>query len=158
MQILSARFRLLTGEHYCTSEEYKPSLTWNDWIFAESRRRQVTSPFVRGSRSRINLSYRFTWLWIILTLSVDADIPTSECGDISTAPLMSSKTMWEARTSDEWRTEKAFYDASGPLTTLGELIEARQNAKDPLSAQRLQGWNAGSDQIAVMLNIVLECV
>lgn len=105
------------------------------------------------------ISHRFTWLWFILSLSVEANLPNDECrdsGDLNATPLMSSKMMWEARSVEEWQMEKAFNDASGPLKSLGELIEARSTPLNPFHAQRLQAWEVGSDRLSFMLNVILE--
>ena len=99
---------------------------------------------------------RFTCLWYILSFSVVADIPTSECRDLDQVPLIGSKTMWEARTLEEWQVEKAFHDTTNPIATMGELVETKRNLTNPLNAQKLQAWEAGSDKLAMMLNIVLE--
>lgn len=40
LQLLSLRFRdLIGGEYFSYTEQTRPSLTWEDWVFAESQRR-----------------------------------------------------------------------------------------------------------------------
>lgn len=90
--------------------------------------------------------------------SIEADIPCSVCGIIEDMPLLSSKTLWEARSSEDWQVEKAFYEASSPVLTLGELARARTSPSHPLNEQRLQIWEAGADKLAVMMNIALEFI
>lgn len=69
---------------------------------------------------------------------------------------MSSKTMWEARSNEEWQVEKAFHDTCSLVRTFGELVEAKKDPMNPLNAQKLQNWEAGADKMGVMLNIVME--
>ncbi|KAH7131346.1 hypothetical protein EDB81DRAFT_808394 [Dactylonectria macrodidyma] len=140
VEILSSRFRDLMGG-YSQTEQAEPSSTWEDWVFAESRRRVAC-----------------LWFIISCVISIDADIPCSGCGALSDLPVMSNKTLWEARSCEEWKVEKAFYDVSGPVVTLGELVQVRKNPSDPLSAQKLQSWEAGTDRMAVLLNIATDFV
>lgn len=73
-------------------------------------------------------------------------------------PLPSSRALWEARTLEEWQTEKAFFDVSCPVMTLGELVAAKENAENLVGAQKLQSWEMGSDKLAAMLDIAVEFV
>ncbi|KAM5383582.1 hypothetical protein ACJZ2D_002031 [Fusarium nematophilum] len=140
VEILSARFLRFVGT-YSRTEQEDPSPTWQDWIFAESRRRGAC-------------------LWVIIScvLSIDDDIPCAGCSTLQDLPLPSNKMLWEARSSEEWQVERAFDGVSSPMTTLGELVLAKRDATDPLHAQRLQTWEVGSDKMAVMLNIATEFV
>jgi hypothetical protein len=69
---------------------------------------------------------------------------------------MSSKTAWEARTRDEWASEKAYHDICRPMTTFGELVAARKRPRDPVNAQKLNTWEAGADKLALLMNIAVE--
>ena len=68
---------------------------------------------------------------------------------------MASKTVWEARSRDEWETEKAFYDISSPMTTFGELVTAKQQPGDALNARKIDTWEAGVDKLGIMMNIAV---
>ncbi|KAF5669357.1 C6 finger domain-containing protein [Fusarium circinatum] len=139
-ELIGSRFLELAG-NYSTSELSEPSLTWQDWIFAESRR-------------------RMSCLWLIIgcVITIENGKKCSICSDMCSLPLPSSRLLWEARSLEEWQTEKAFFDMSCPMTTLGELVEAKANAGNPLEAQRLQNWEMGSDKMSAMLNIAVEFV
>ncbi|KAF4333500.1 C6 finger domain protein [Fusarium beomiforme] len=139
-EIIGSRFLDLTGS-YSISELSSPSPTWQDWIFAESRRRMSC-----------------LWLIISCVITIEDGRTHSSCGDMHNLPLPSSKLLWEARTLEEWQAEKAFFDMSCPLMTLGELVEARMNAGNPVEAQKLQNWEMGSDKMVAMLNIAVEFV
>ena len=73
-------------------------------------------------------------------------------------PLTSNKLLWEARSSDEWKAEKAIYDMDQPMMKFSELIKARGNPRDPVNVRILESWGAGADTMAVMLNIATTCV
>ncbi|KAG5801371.1 hypothetical protein H9Q74_014206 [Fusarium xylarioides] len=139
-ELIGFRFLEIAG-NYSTSELSEPSSTWEDWIFAESRR-------------------RMSCLWLIIgcVITIENGKKCSICSDMCSLPLPSSKLLWEARSLEEWQTEKAFFDMSCPFVTLGELVEAKANAGNPVEAQRLQGWEMGSDKMTAMLNIAVEFV
>ncbi|KAF4503590.1 short chain dehydrogenase family [Fusarium agapanthi] len=139
-ELIGSRFLELAG-NYSTSELSEPNLTWQDWIFAESRR-------------------RMSCLWLIIgcVITIENGKKCSICSDMCSLPLPSSRLLWEARSLEEWQTEKAFFDMSCPMITLGELVEAKANAGNPPEAQRLQNWEMGSDKMSAMLNIAVEFV
>ncbi|KAL9561886.1 hypothetical protein ACKAV7_013809 [Fusarium commune] len=137
-ELIGSRFLDHTGS-YSTSEISEPSSTWQDWIFAESRRRMSC-----------------LWLIISCVITIENGRTCSSCSDVHNLPLPSSKQLWDARSLEEWQTEKAFFDMSCPIVTLGELVEAKANAGNPVEAQRLQSWEMGSDKMTAMLNIAVE--
>ncbi|KAH7233466.1 hypothetical protein BKA59DRAFT_549726 [Fusarium tricinctum] len=139
-ELIGSRFLDLTGS-YCTSEQAEPSFTWEDWIFAESRRRMSC-----------------LWLIISCVITIESGKACDGCSALDTLPLPSSKFLWEARSLEEWQTEKAFYDMSSPLTTLGELVRAKEDSGNLINAQKLQTWETGSDQMAAMLTLAVEFV
>ncbi|RBQ99297.1 hypothetical protein FVER53590_13627 [Fusarium verticillioides] len=139
-ELIGSRFLDHTGS-YSTTEISEPSSTWQDWIFAESRR-------------------RMSCLWLIIgcVITIENGKKCNICSDMRSLPLPSSKLLWEARSLEEWQTEKAFFDMSCPFMTLGELVEAKADAGNAAKAQRLQNWEMGSDKMTAMLNIAVERV
>lgn len=91
-------------------------------------------------------------------VSAQADVPCERFYGPGALPLPSNKTLWEARSLDEWETEKAFNDASFPMTLFGEVIAARRRPTDPLMARRLDAWEAGSDKMGVLMNIAVDLI
>lgn len=76
-------------------------------------------------------------------------------------PLCSAKTMWEARTREEWEMERAFYEAGrirGELWNLGALVDAHQQPHDPLKASLLDDWNASIDALGTLMNICVSLI
>ena len=63
--------------------------------------------------------------------------------------------MWEARSLEEWETEKALYENVPHLETLSELIEAR-NRPDLINMRKLHAWEAGVDKMGILINVSLE--
>lgn len=76
--------------------------------------------------------------------------------DYLTLPLLSAKSLWEARTQDEWEWEKAVDDTGYPLATFGELLAAQRSPDNPLYARKLNNWEAGADKLGMMMNIAVE--
>ncbi|UPL00162.1 hypothetical protein LCI18_011096 [Fusarium solani-melongenae] len=140
VETLSSRFLTFVGS-YSQTERAEPSLTWEDWIFAESRRRMSS-------------------LWIVISavIFIDNNIPCRGCAPLEHLPLLSSKMLWEAQTREEWQLEKTLYDVSSPVITLGALVKAKRNPEDPLHAQELQCWEAGTDKLAIMLDMATQFV
>lgn len=75
---------------------------------------------------------------------------------ISLLPVVSSKTLWEARSTTEWQTEKALYDASDPMTSFEELVNAKRRSNQPYYRRKLETWDAGADKMGILLNIAAE--
>jgi len=136
-QLIGSRFLDLEGS-YSTTES---SIVWGDWIFAESRRRMSC-----------------LWLIISCVITIEKGHTGSGCHVLHDLPLPSSKMLWEAKTLEEWQTEKAFFDVSCPLKTLGELVSAKGNVGDIVEKQKLLTWEMGSDKMAAMLDIAVEFV
>lgn len=90
-------------------------------------------------------------------VSVDTGRP--ECGAfdaIMELPLASAKTLWEAKTREEWEFE---YSACNNMReigidTLGMLIEAYKRNDDPTNSRLLDHWNGRADNLGSLLNIV----
>ncbi|PCD27352.1 hypothetical protein FGRA07_02491 [Fusarium graminearum] len=140
VELIGSRFLDLTGS-YSTSEAAEPNTTWEVWIFAESRRRMSC-----------------LWLIISCVITIENGQTHSRCDELENLALPSSKMLWEARTLDEWQMEKNIFDAGSVAMTLGELVDAMINPAGLGNSQKLQDWEAGSDNLAAMLKVVVEFV
>ncbi|RGP70903.1 ATP-dependent dna helicase pif1 [Fusarium sporotrichioides] len=98
VELIGSRFLDLTGS-YSSSEATEPSRTWEVWIFAESRRRMSC-----------------LWLIISCVITIENGRTCSSCGALESLALPSSKTLWEARTLDEWQMEKDVFDTGLPFS------------------------------------------
>jgi hypothetical protein len=70
--------------------------------------------------------------------------------------LPCSKSLWEAPTHVIWESEREAtrtFQLSG-LITLGDLIDAQQADYTPSNANRMDSWNAGVDNLGILLNLV----
>ncbi|UKZ82886.1 hypothetical protein TrVFT333_010686 [Trichoderma virens FT-333] len=115
---LKLQLQLLIGGDFVISETEaaNPSLTWDDWIFAESRR-------------------RIGCLWFAITRVFALKTDRAQCSsmdDFYNLPLPSSKPIWEARTGEDWEHEKCLDQVSCPLATFGELLVAQGALEIPL--------------------------
>lgn len=54
--------------------------------------------------------------------------------------------------------EKNIFDAGSAAMTLGELVDAMINPVGLGNSQKLRDWEAGSDNLAAMLKVVVEFV
>ncbi|KAL9468428.1 hypothetical protein ACSS6W_010122 [Trichoderma asperelloides] len=127
------------GSCFVYPGEALPNTNWEDWIYAETRRRNIC-----------------VWFLISRILSIQSGGSSMAEYPISLLPVVSSKTLWEARSITEWETEKALYDASDPMTSFDELVNAKRKSNQPYYRRKLETWDAGADKMAIMLNIAAE--
>ncbi|VUC29123.1 unnamed protein product [Clonostachys rosea] len=140
-QMLSFRTRDLCGGLFLAPPECThPSLSWEDWIFAESRR-------------RINCFF----FAIREVIQAKADTPCVPPDAHRQVALCSAKTMWEARSREEWEAERAIQNMGRlhiDLWNLGALLDAQRHPEDPMYAQLLEIWGANTDKMGVLMSVV----
>lgn len=98
-------------------------------------------------------SNRTSCVWFLITkvLSVKTAASCAKSRTPLELPLPSQKLQWEARDNYTWQQEIV---ASTPaITTLGALVECKKQCTDPSHAQRLDSWNARSDNLGALMNI-----
>ncbi|KAL5398664.1 hypothetical protein PMIN03_012753 [Paraphaeosphaeria minitans] len=137
--ILCTRFLENNNFCFCHSEQTHPSLTWEDWIYAESRRRS-------------------SLVWFLITRTIVV-APKEDChttNDPWGLPLPAPQTQWEARTREAWM--KEIWSESPAITTFGNLISAKQHIDKPEGKQNLAAWNAKVDRLGSLLNVAVALV
>ncbi|KAG9232721.1 hypothetical protein BJ875DRAFT_69579 [Amylocarpus encephaloides] len=142
-QVLCTKFRTLVAEPFSTHELTNPSGTWNDWIFAESRRRMC-----------------ILWFLMDRVVSVTTGIACDTTAGYRDLPLPSHRSLWEAQSQEAWQSEYiAVYNNSSPSPNrFGDLIDAHKHQDNPGSMQLLDSWNTGIDGIGYMLNLAIAMV
>lgn len=75
-------------------------------------------------------------------------------------PLPCTKTEWEAHTEADWKRE--YYkvrnsEATACMQTFGDLVDAHRGspAERIAKAKQLEAWNAGIDNLGVLLNFAV---
>jgi hypothetical protein len=94
-------------------------------------------------------------------VSVDTGLPRCATLEDSTGlPLASPKTLWEAKTREEWESEYADYSTTQEtrMLTMGMLIEAREHSYNSAKSQLLDSWNGRADNLGNLLNIAAGMV
>ncbi|CAH0058536.1 unnamed protein product [Clonostachys solani] len=134
---LTVRYLDLTGElEFFSTEKTNPSPTWEDWIVAETRRRIIA-------------------FWFIMRQVMASRLQVG-CGiheHFDYLPLISPKSLWEARTREEWEIERTFHTKGNPISTYGELARAKLAPDNPANRQRLRYWEAGTDKLGTLVNL-----
>lgn len=104
------------------------------------------------------INYRLSSLWFLIgcVMSVKTGNPYDTSQSYRSLPLPSPKSLWEAPTLSAWESE---YEASRVfqvrgLITLGDLIDVQRSQYTPSNARKLDEWNAGTDNIGSLLNLV----
>ncbi|KAB5527931.1 hypothetical protein GE09DRAFT_975301 [Coniochaeta sp. 2T2.1] len=144
-QILCKLFRRLHNGPFCEPDNYILRPTWEEWIYAESRRRTACVFFL-----------------ICRCISVSTGIQGCDAfHEFINLPLASPKQLWEARTREEWEREyvacAASYDSG--IHTMGTLIEAHNRTLEDVGRLgALDSWNSRADGLGALLNIVTGMV
>jgi hypothetical protein len=75
-------------------------------------------------------------------------------------PTPCPKTLWEAKTREEWEAEYSAYTASQEpqMDTLGMLIDAHRPGDDPVRSRLLDFWNGRTDTLGTLLGIAASMV
>ncbi|KAI0525588.1 hypothetical protein F5B22DRAFT_350496 [Xylaria bambusicola] len=120
-----------------------PDQTWEQFIYAESRRRCALFWFI-VSRV-IDLRHGLTCPPVVGYRGLSLPAPG---------------VLWSARTREEWEAARAEIRAhrqeplyNTTLRTMGDLIESRERAFDPDCARQLSNWLAGCDKLGLMVEI-----
>ena len=99
------------------------------------------------------------WFVINRVITADAQLPCPDLNAYREMPLSTGKAMWEARSREEWETERAFFQASllhTDMWRVRSLIEARRQPHSPLNAAKLDAWEAETDKMGVLMNIAVS--
>ena len=136
---LCTRFLEINNFCFCLSEESHPSLTWEDWIYAESRRRT-------------------SLVWFLITRTIVMQLrPNCSTTDApGTLPLPAPKSQWEARTGEDWMKEVGL--EAPAITTIGDLIVVKQQVRDQKHMHMLGAYNARMDGLGLLVNIAVAMV
>ncbi|PCH05510.1 Hypothetical protein PENO1_007540 [Penicillium occitanis (nom. inval.)] len=132
--------------HHADPEVNDPQRRWKDWIFDESIK-------------------RVAWVWFSLSVvyQIRSGVPGVPCRVADSTdgmPLPCTKTEWEAQTEEDWRRE--YYKArnsqsTASIQTFGDLANAYRGlpADRAAKATQLEAWNAGIDNLGVLLNLAV---
>ncbi|ETI21809.1 hypothetical protein G647_05878 [Cladophialophora carrionii CBS 160.54] len=143
LYVLCIHFKELAGGQGAgngsQSELSSPSRTWEDWIFAESRRRLSS-----------------LWLLVGCVVCIKTGVACDPTGSYRSIPLPGPKSLWKASTQSAWEVE---YEASRMLhvkglVTLGDLVDIQRSPYTPLNSGKLDVWNARIDNLGSLLNLV----
>ncbi|KAI0007730.1 hypothetical protein F4779DRAFT_642734 [Xylariaceae sp. FL0662B] len=128
---------------FARDELSKPSATWEDWIYAETRRRAAS-------------------FWFLLSRVVDVRFGAT-CASITNyrnLPLPSPGSLWTARTREEFEAARELHRPADMslLRTYGDLIDARLSSRDPKTQRQLNKWHANCDKLGLLLTLATTTV
>lgn len=139
-QQLSLAFRELCGQDFCQEEQSHPSWIWEDWIFAESRRRTA-----------------LVWFFIDRVIYIKTGVPCDTSENFRELPVSSPKILWEARDAAVWQLEyRTLMARPEALRFFGTLIDCRVKTGDRANARVLDLWNSDVDSIGYLLNLAVS--
>ncbi|KAI1342044.1 hypothetical protein F5Y15DRAFT_331230 [Xylariaceae sp. FL0016] len=155
--VLDIRLQMLmTLEYYCIachkmdnfapydiSQMDDPKETWEEWIYAETRRRCAITFFLF---SRIvDVKFGATCYSVLKYRSL---------------PLPSPGHIWQARTREEWRAAREIHreESENPLKTFGDLVDARKEPPETESGRQLSEWHSRCDRFGLLLTVATSMV
>lgn len=107
-------------------------------------------------------NYRVAWIWFMLGLvyHIRTETPCTVANFTRQVPLPCTKTEWEAQTEEDWRREYSKarnVPGATSLLTFGDLIDAHKCslAERPNKVRELEAWNAGLDNLGMLLNVAV---
>ncbi|CAG9984211.1 unnamed protein product [Clonostachys byssicola] len=140
-QGLCDNFKDVCKEPFYQHERVCPSSSWEDWVFAESRRRTA-----------------IIWLLMTQMIHIKIGVPCDSFPSFRDVPLSSPKSLWEARTRLQWENEYKFYKDSpvGGLDVFGDLYDACKHKHIRENQLKLNSWNSTVDNLGSLLNLGVE--
>ncbi|KAF6838967.1 C6 finger domain [Colletotrichum musicola] len=98
------------------------------------------------------------WCLFAQVSSIDVGIPCTILDDWAQVPLPCHKAQWAATTPEDWKEETDAIrnlqnQGSGPAT-FGDLCDLYRGTPGKANSDRLSVWNAGADNIGMLLNLV----
>ncbi|KAE8548320.1 hypothetical protein EYB25_008698 [Talaromyces marneffei] len=137
-EILCESLVQLCKEPFCRDERLHPSPNWEDWVFAESRRRTA-----------------LVWFLIAQTIHIQTGVSCETISGFQQLPLCSPKSLWEARTHPRWQAEYDVYRVMSRdgLDLFGDLIQACKQSDTGPARVKLDTWNANTDNLGIALSL-----
>ncbi|GAM44009.1 hypothetical protein TCE0_060r19286 [Talaromyces pinophilus] len=137
-EILCESLVQLCNEPFCQDERLHPSANWEDWVFAESKRRTA-----------------LVWFLIAQTIHIKNGLLCDTISGFQNLPLSSPKSLWEARTRSAWKTEYEVYQSMSRdgLDVFGDLIDASKRRDSATARHKLDTWNADADNLGIILSL-----
>ncbi|KAL7786457.1 hypothetical protein V8C43DRAFT_289921 [Trichoderma afarasin] len=136
-EALCDQLKKMQFEPFYRDESINPSLSWDEWRSAESRRRTAC-------------------VWFLMSRIVAVKSHSHYCtitDNFRMLPLPAPKAQWEAQSEIAWA--QALEAGHPNMSTIGHLLDAHQLPSDPGNMQRLDYWYARVDNLGMLLNIAI---
>ncbi|KAI1391687.1 uncharacterized protein F4822DRAFT_192817 [Hypoxylon trugodes] len=120
-----------------------PNVTWEDWIFAEVRRRLA-----------------ITWFLLSRVMDLKFGVMCPSVSNCRSLPLPAPDSIWNARTREEWESSRKVHSNCcwESLKSFGDLITARSYPPDSEPFQQLNKWHANCDKLGLLLTLATSMV
>ncbi|KAL0943087.1 C6 finger domain [Colletotrichum truncatum] len=134
---------LAIGVATCGVDRANGEIDWEDWVMEESLTRIACVWFIVAQ---------------ISCVKVGIDCSVLEVWD--TLRLPCHKAQWAATTLEDWKEEtdalQYLHSRGKPPTNFAELYQLSRGTNGMAGSDRLDSWNAGVDNIGVLLNVVVN--
>ncbi|KAI2778174.1 hypothetical protein F4815DRAFT_478245 [Daldinia loculata] len=120
-----------------------PSVTWEEWVYTESRRRCAV-----------------TWFLLSRVIDLKFGVMCPSISNYRALPLPSPDSLWSARTRAQWETARVIHleRNKSSLRTFGDLIDARSSPHNSDRGQELNRWYASCDKLGLLLTLATTMV
>jgi hypothetical protein len=89
-----------------------------------------------------------------LVFSIQTGVSCTNIQEVRSLPLLAPKLQWEASNYATWEQHLTPCSDDG-LKTIGNLIDICDKREEPVVAQKLDSWNAKTDQLGSLLNVAI---
>ncbi|KAI0844596.1 hypothetical protein F5Y00DRAFT_255898 [Daldinia vernicosa] len=120
-----------------------PTVTWEEWVYTESRRRCAV-----------------TWFLLSRVIDVKFGVMCPSISNYRALPLPSPDSLWSARTQAQWEAARVLYleRNNSSLRTFGDLVDARSSPHNSDRGQELNRWHASCDKLGLLLTLATTMV
>ncbi|KAL7930690.1 hypothetical protein V8C35DRAFT_311967 [Trichoderma chlorosporum] len=136
-EILCNQLKKSQLDPFYRDERSHPSLSWHEWIVAESQR-------------------RIACVWFLMSRIVAVKSHSHYCSitdNFRMLALPSPKTQWEARSETAWA--QAMEAGHPNVSTIGHLLDAHRAPTNLEDTERLDYWYARVDNLGMLLSIAM---
>ncbi|KAI0158043.1 hypothetical protein GGR52DRAFT_577011 [Hypoxylon sp. FL1284] len=120
-----------------------PDMTWEKWLWNESRRR-----------------CSITWFLLSRFMDLKFGVICPSITDCRSLPLPSPASLWNARSRSEWESSRNYHrqNSQGSLKTFGDLLDARSSPPGSDLSKQLDRWHASCDKLGQLLTLATVLV
>ncbi|KAI1481757.1 hypothetical protein F4774DRAFT_373619 [Daldinia eschscholtzii] len=126
-----------------TSDFDNQDVTWEDWVYIESRRRCA-----------------LTWFLLSRVMDLKFGVMCPSVSNYRALPLPCPESLWSAKTRCGWESARMVHleQYKSSLRTFGDLVDARSSPHNSERGRELNRWYASCDKLGLLLALATTMV